>query len=100
MSMAIPREGGSRWLLWVIVAAALLAVCALLIEDWGQLWKISSAPDNVPIVGMIPLVIFFTWLGLKQSRDNDRLIDTLADDRYRDDEPQPLPAALRLWKRH
>ena len=24
--------------------------------DWRQLWEISSAPDNVPIVGLIPLL--------------------------------------------
>ena len=23
--------------------------------DWRQLWEICSAPDNVPIVGLIPL---------------------------------------------
>ena len=46
----------------------------------GQLWKISSAPDNVPIVAMIPLVIFFTWFGLKQAKDNDQLIGTLEAD--------------------
>ena len=27
--------------------------------DWRQLWEIVSAPDNVPIVGLIPLLIFY-----------------------------------------
>jgi hypothetical protein len=48
--------------------------------DWGQLWKIVSAPDNVPIVGMLFLVPFFTWLGVKQARANDRLIAELEAD--------------------
>jgi len=80
MAMAIERPRSNRWLLWLVVSIAVLGVFALMVDDWGQLWKISSAPDNVPIVGMIPLVIFFTWLGLKQSKDNDQLIETLEDD--------------------
>ncbi len=64
-------------LLGVVV---LIAVAAFLVEDWHQLWTISSAPDNIPIVGMIPLVVFFTWLGLKQARDHDRLIERLEKD--------------------
>jgi hypothetical protein len=48
--------------------------------DWHQLWKITSAPDNVPIVAMLFLVPFFTWLGLRQARQNDRLIDELEAD--------------------
>src|SRR5919107_3969362 len=80
MSMAIPRPRSNRWLLWLVVAAVVVGGLALLVDDWGQLWKISSAPDNVPIVAMIPLVVFFTWLGLKQSRDNDRLAEELGRD--------------------
>src|ERR1044071_7795993 len=64
-------------LLGVVV---LIAVAAFLGEDWHQLWTISSAPDNIPIVGMIPLVVFFTWLGLKQARDHDQLIERLEKD--------------------
>ncbi|MGI8566341.1 MAG: cytochrome C [Pyrinomonadaceae bacterium] len=48
--------------------------------DWHQIWKITSAPDNVPIVAMLFLVPFFTWLGLKQARENDRLIKQLERD--------------------
>ncbi|HEX8852595.1 MAG TPA: hypothetical protein VF754_03860, partial [Pyrinomonadaceae bacterium] len=48
--------------------------------DWHQLWKITSAPDNVPIVAMLFLVPFFTWLGLRQARQNDRLIEELEAD--------------------
>jgi hypothetical protein len=62
------------------VLALLIVVWALRVQDWHQLWTISSAADNIPIVAMIPLVAFFTWLGLKQSRDNDRLVGQLEAD--------------------
>jgi len=48
--------------------------------DWAQLWEIASAPDNVPIVGLIVLVPFYCWYGLKQSFANDRLIAQLEAD--------------------
>jgi hypothetical protein len=58
----------------------LIVYAFLVVDDWHQLWVIASAPDNVPIVALIPLVAFFTWLGIKQARDNDRLIDRLESD--------------------
>jgi hypothetical protein len=65
----------------LLVALALVVVVwAYFVKDWHQLWVISSAADNIPIVAMIPLVAFFTWLGLKQSRDNDRLVGELEAD--------------------
>lgn len=70
----------STGMIVLIGVVVLIAVAAFLVEDWHQLWIISSAPDNVPIVAMIPLVAFFTWLGIKQARDNDRLIDRLEKD--------------------
>ncbi len=48
--------------------------------DWHQLWEITSAPDNVPIVAMIFLVPFYTWYGLRQAIANDRLIAQLEGD--------------------
>ncbi|MBA3240501.1 MAG: cytochrome C [Acidobacteria bacterium] len=48
--------------------------------DWHQLWKITSTPDNIPIVAMLFLVPFFMWLGLKQARRNDELIGELEAD--------------------
>jgi len=81
MSMALPQPKSSRrWLLWLVVAAVVVGLLALMVEDWHQLWKISSAPDNVPIVAMIPLVAFFTWLGFRQARDNDELTGQLEAD--------------------
>src|ERR1700752_3419898 len=32
---------------------------------------IVAKPDNVPIAGMLFLVAFFSWVGLKQAFDND-----------------------------
>ncbi len=32
-------------------------------------------PDNVPIVGLLYLVVFFLWLSMKQAVDNDRRLD-------------------------
>ncbi len=48
--------------------------------DWGQLWEIISAPDNVPIVALLFLIPFFTWYGFRQALANDRLIDRLSND--------------------
>ena len=34
-----------------------------------------TKPDNIPIVGMLFLVVFFTWLAVHKMVINDRLID-------------------------
>jgi len=69
----------NKWtILGVLVVIAI--IWAINVHDWHQLWKISSAPDNVPIVAMLFLVPFFTWLGIKQAVANDRLIDELEKD--------------------
>ena len=69
----------NKWTIWgaLIVVAG---IWALNVHDWHQLWKISSAPDNVPIVAMLFLVPFFTWLGIKQAVANDRLVEELEAD--------------------
>ena len=38
-----------------------------------NLWHIISKPDNIPIVGLIFMLIFFTWLAFSQAFENDRL---------------------------
>jgi hypothetical protein len=48
--------------------------------DWHQLWEITSAPDNIPIVALLFLVPFYTWYGLRQALENDRLIAQLEKD--------------------
>ncbi len=45
--------------------------------DWRQLWEICSAPDNVPIVALIPLLAFYCYLAWKQAKANDDLIADL-----------------------
>ena len=67
-------------LITIVVLVVLLGLAIFMVEDWNQLWKISSAPDNVPIVAMLFLVPFFTWLGIRQATANDRLIQTLEGD--------------------
>ena len=39
-----------------------------------QFLSIMLQPDNIPIVGMMLLVFFFTYLGLREGRKNDQLI--------------------------
>ncbi len=39
----------------------------------GNLWHIISKPDNIPIVGLMVLLVFFTWLAFSQAFENDRL---------------------------
>lgn len=38
-----------------------------------NLWAIVSLPDNIPIVFMMALVGYFTWLSFAQARKHDRL---------------------------
>ena len=79
--MAKSRFKLSRGKLITLGVIVLLFVLAIVfVQDWHQLWIISSAPDNVPIVAMLFLVPFFTWLGIRQSRANDRLIEQLEED--------------------
>jgi hypothetical protein len=37
-----------------------------------NLWHIISKPDNVPIIGLIVLLVFFTWLAFSQAFEHDR----------------------------
>ena len=41
---------------------------------WAQFMEILTKPDNIPIVGMLVLVLYFTYIGFKQARRNDQLI--------------------------
>src|SRR5262249_61172843 len=71
------------------IAIVLLGLFIYSVEDWHQLWKITSAPDNIPIVAMLFLVPFFTWLGIRQARANDGLIVNLEGDAKRANTPHP-----------
>ena len=39
-----------------------------------QFVEILAKPDNIPIAGMLVLVLYFTYLALRQALLNDRLI--------------------------
>ena len=41
---------------------------------WGQFVEIISKPDNMPVAGALILVVFFTWVAMRQALHNDRLI--------------------------
>jgi hypothetical protein len=45
------------------------------ITGFQQFIKILTLPDNVPIVAMLFLVLFFTYLAFRQARRNDQLIE-------------------------
>ena len=49
-------------------------------EALHQFLAILTKPDNIPIVFMLLLVLFFTWVGLKQALRNDRLIEQGRED--------------------
>ncbi len=40
-----------------------------------QFLEILGKPDNIPIVGLMILVLFFTWLAFREGRKNDQLIE-------------------------
>ena len=39
-----------------------------------QFLSIMLLPDNIPIIGMLLLVFFFTYMGFREARKHDRLI--------------------------
>ncbi len=40
-----------------------------------QFLEILTQADNIPIMGMLLLVLFFTFVAFKQARRNDQLIE-------------------------
>lgn len=55
---------------WILLNFSLLFM-TLSITDY-DFRQIVGKPDNVPIVGMLYIVGFFTWLAFKKSVENDR----------------------------
>lgn len=45
-----------------------------------QFLHILLLPDNIPIAGMLVLVLFFTWVGFKEALKNDRLSEQGRED--------------------
>lgn len=44
------------------------------VSAWSEFFEMLLRPDNLPIVGMFFLVMFFTYLGFREARRNDELI--------------------------
>ncbi len=44
------------------------------VTAWGQFVEIISKPDNMPVAGALILVVYFTWLSMREALKNDRLI--------------------------
>ena len=42
---------------------------------WDQFLEIMLKPDNIPIVGLMFLIGFFTWIAFREARKNDQLIE-------------------------
>lgn len=49
-------------------------------EALKQFVEILLKPDNIPIAAMLVLVLFFTWISLKQALLNDRLMEEGRED--------------------
>jgi len=45
-----------------------------------QFLSILTQPDNIPIVGLMVLIFFFTYLALREARKNDQLIAQRRED--------------------
>jgi hypothetical protein len=45
-----------------------------------QFLSILTQPDNIPIVGLMFLIFFFTYLALREARKNDQLIEQGRED--------------------
>ena len=57
-------------------------------EGWEYIMKMVSKGDNMPIAGLIPLIVFFTYLSLAEAFRHDRLIrqgreDEILDEMYK-----------------
>ncbi|QDU36452.1 Cytochrome b6-f complex subunit 4 [Maioricimonas rarisocia] len=58
---------------WVLLNLSLLATAVSMTDyDFRQ---IVGKPDNVPIVGLLFLVGYFTWLYFRKANDNDRRLE-------------------------
>jgi Cytochrome b(C-terminal)/b6/petD len=60
-----------RTLIAIEVGMALFIAVSMLHPTFRD---VVTKPDNVPIVGMLFLIVFFTWLSMNKAVKNDRLI--------------------------
>ena len=66
-----PRLWDNKVGLWLLIGSAGAFALSMLDPNF---YLIAAKPDNVPIVAMIFLLGFFTWLALKKAYFNDRQI--------------------------
>jgi hypothetical protein len=71
-----------------IVGGFLLYLATPAWSGWEEIYKMVSKGDNMPIAGLIPLIIFFTYLSLDEAFRHDRLIrqgreDEILDEMYK-----------------
>ena len=57
-------------------------------DEWENIKSIVGKGDNMPIAGLIPIIIFFTYLALSEAFRHDRLIrqgrgDEVLDEMYK-----------------
>jgi hypothetical protein len=57
-------------------------------RGWEEIYKMVSKGDNMPIAGLIPLIVFFTYLSISEALRHDRLIrqgreDEILDEMYK-----------------
>jgi hypothetical protein len=45
------------------------------LSGWQNFLEILTKPDNIPIAGLLILVIFFSWLGLREAFKNDKILE-------------------------
>jgi hypothetical protein len=50
----------------------------------GHFLHILTLPDNIPIVGLMVLLFFFTYLAMREARKNDQLIEQGREDEILD----------------
>src|SRR5271157_963121 len=72
-SLTWPNAVGTRLLAPIIQYPA--GVSMEHVTGLQQFLHILTQPDNIPIMGMMVLVLFFTYIGFKQARRNDQLIE-------------------------
>jgi hypothetical protein len=44
-----------------------------MLEMLENIWRITTKPDNIPIAGMLLLVLYFVWLSIRLARRNDQI---------------------------
>jgi hypothetical protein len=54
-------------------------------HGWEEIMKMVGKGDNMPIAGLIPLIVFFTYLSLSEAFRHDRLANEGREDEILDE---------------